>query len=259
MMGNIRPIEKDEISRRLGDAVIGRSLIVMEEASSTNTLLCALAREGVPHGTAMIAASQTSGRGRMGRSFLSPEGGVYMSVLLRELPGQTGADNAIITSLAAVAFRQALQGFCEEYIGIKWVNDLQVGGKKLAGILAQGVMSCDGQLEGVVIGIGVNIGEVPQGVADIACALSEQGEYMRERVAAAMLCALEDTLRRSVTEVMDDYRAHSVVVGRDVTILAQEGDIAARAIGIDDRAHLICETASGERRVLDSGEIRIRL
>ena len=164
----------------------GRTIIKITETGSTNTDLCRMAREGAAHKTVLIAERQTGGRGRRGRSFLSPSGGLYMSILLRELPYD--GDAAIMTSVAAVAFRRALQRFCDEKIGIKWVNDLLINGRKLAGILTEGVVE-QNCIKGVVVGIGVNLEEVPDEVADIACSLG--GAVSAQQAAEAMLDELD--------------------------------------------------------------------
>ncbi len=221
---------------------------------STNTYLLSLARAGAPHGTVIAAREQTGGRGRLGRSFLSPRGGLYMSLLLRDIPY---GDCTVMTAAAAVAFRRALQSFSPDAVSIKWVNDLLVGGKKLAGILAEGVISPAGQLGGMVIGIGVNLGEVPEGVADIACALP--GCVTPEECANALCRALEDILAMPLEAVMAEYRAHCTAIGRRVTVVSAAGEYEAQAVDTDNRARLICLTDDGRRVVLDSGEIRIRL
>lgn len=232
----------------------GWNIINITETGSTNTDLCRMAREGAANKTVLIAERQTGGKGRRGRSFLSPEGGLYMSLLLRELPYD--GDAAIITSVAAVAFRRALQSFCKEQIGIKWVNDLLINGKKLAGILTEGVVE-QNCIKGVVVGVGVNLGAVPAEVADIACSLG--GGADAQHVAEAMLDAMDEILSLSLERVMEEYRTYSVALGHKVLIIGANGEREAQAITTDDRARLICRTESGEILTLNSGEISIKL
>lgn len=232
----------------------GWNIINVEETGSTNTDLCRMAREGAAHRTVLIAERQTGGKGRRGRSFLSPSGGLYMSLLLRELPYDS--DAAIMTSAAAVAFRRALQRLCNEKIGIKWVNDLLINGKKLAGILTEGVVE-QNRITGVVVGVGVNIGKVPDEVADIACSLG--GAVTAQQAAEAMLDELDKVIVLPLGQVMDEYRENSLAIGRRVTVIGADGEREAQAITTDDRAHLICRTDSGEILTLSSGEISIKL
>ncbi len=225
-----------------------------DEIPSTNTYLLGQARVGAPHASVVIAKSQTGGRGRRGRTFLSPDGGLYMSILLRELPYD---DCTVMTAAAAVAFRRALCRLSCADIMIKWVNDLLINGKKVAGILAEGVINPEAGLEGMVIGVGVNLSGVPSGVEDIACALP--GSIDADTAAAELLGALDEILSLPLVEVMDEYRRYSAAIGRKVTVSGAGGEYPALAVDTDDRARLICVTDSGERIVLDSGEIRIRL
>jgi len=232
----------------------GWNIINITETGSTNTDLCRMAREGAAHKTVLIAERQTGGKGRRGRSFLSPEGGLYMSLLLRKLPYD--GDAAIITSVAAVAFRRALQQFSGDKIGIKWVNDLLINGKKLAGILTEGVVE-QNCIRGVVVGVGVNLSRVPAEVADIACALESEADP--QCVAEAMLAAMDEILSLPLEQIMDEYRSHSVALGHRVRIIDADGENEAQAITTDDRAHLICRTDEGEILTLNSGEISIKL
>jgi len=230
------------------------TIIRLDTADSTNTHLLSLARSGAAHGTVVIAREQTAGRGRRGRSFLSPAGGLYMSVLLRQLPYD---DCSVMTAAAAVAFRRALQSFSDETIGIKWVNDLMINGKKTAGILAEGVISADARFEGMVIGVGVNLTEPPAEVADIACALP--GNITCDQAAHALLNSLDEVLDMPLEKVIDEYRQFSAAIGHRVTVVTPTGEYEALAADIDQRARLICITDDGQRTALDSGEIRIRL
>lgn len=142
-----------------------------EEVSSTNAIAKELAENrenhAVPHGTVVLANSQTSGRGRLGRSFESPDGsGLYMSIVLRPYNKQREFDNsisdifdpALVTVAAGVAVVHALKNVCGIDANIKWVNDILIDDKKLCGILAEGVIdACSGMLNAIVLGIGINL------------------------------------------------------------------------------------------------------
>ena len=97
------------------------AVTVVGETDSTNTDLKALALEGAAEGTTLIAETQTGGRGRRGRTFASPEGGVYLSTLLRP---QKAVNPGLFTCLAAVAAARAIESLCDALVDIKWVNDL---------------------------------------------------------------------------------------------------------------------------------------
>ena len=120
--------------------------------ASTNDILREKARAGAPAGIVAVAERQTAGRGRMGRSFLSEEGGLYMSLLLR--PSGSAADAMRITAQAAIAVALAIEKHTGEAAAIKWVNDIYQGGKKVCGILAEGQIGVDG-MDFIILGIGI--------------------------------------------------------------------------------------------------------
>lgn len=250
--------ENDRLSREGVEAYLQSQwgeIVVMHEVSSTNTLLKQRAEEGAAAGTVLIAEQQNAGRGRRGRSFLSPRGGIYMSVLLR--PDMTADRCAFITALTALATAEALDRFTLDEIGIKWVNDLYVKGKKICGILTEGSVEIgSNQLAYMVIGIGINIrGEVPDEIAEIATTLSTDAP--RVQLCAAVLDSLAHALGEDFGEIAARYRARSLALGRNVTVLANPA-YEAKCVDIDDEAHLIVESARG-RETLLSGEISIRL
>jgi BirA family biotin operon repressor/biotin-[acetyl-CoA-carboxylase] ligase len=125
-----------------------------KEVTSTNTLLKDFAAKGAPEGYTLVAQSQTSGRGRLGRSFYSPPGsGLYFSLLLRpRIPVKPAA----LTCLSAVALAESVQSY-DIPCAIKWVNDLYLDNKKAAGILTEGAFEPDGSLSYAIIGIGLNL------------------------------------------------------------------------------------------------------
>lgn len=222
---------------------------VTEESPSTNT---ALKEWGAPSiGTTLIAERQTAGRGRFGRTFHSPEGGLYLSVLVE--PAEA------ITCRAAVAAARAIESLCDLRVEIKWVNDLYVNGRKVAGILAEGVLSPDGTLAAVVLGIGINVGATafPDELRPIATSLGNEGVTLtREDVAAAFLNALS----RALTDptAMEEYRRRNWVVGRQVTVVRGNETYPATAVSITDEGHLVVRTADGVT-TLSSGEVSLRL
>ena len=110
--------------------------VFLEETDSTNRVAKELARQGAKHGTAVLARRQSAGRGRMERRFFSPEGGLYLSVILR--PDIPPEDLPLMTPMAATAVWRAVEKLTGICLGIKWVNDLYLGDKKVCGILCEG-------------------------------------------------------------------------------------------------------------------------
>ena len=141
------------------------------ETASTNLDARRWLQDGAAHGSLVAADRQTAGRGRLGRSFASADGGLYMSVVIKsDLPA------GVLTTLCAVAVRRAIQELTGKTADIKWVNDLQIDGKKICGILCEGVWQGDRPL-GVIAGIGLNIcqREFPEALRDIAASLYPDG------------------------------------------------------------------------------------
>ena len=238
------------------------SVTEYDSLDSTNNLLKKLAAEGSHDGTAAIALTQTGGKGRLGRSFFSPEGcGLYMSVLLRRgIPVELAK---LLTPLAAVAVAEALERCGSKKIGIKWVNDLYADGKKVCGILTESQISSDGSaLNWAVVGIGVNLVEPPCGYPDgikdrAGAAFDSASESLRERAAREILLSLGSRLKSlGSRKFIEDYRARSILTGREVTVLPE--GIPARVKGIDSDCRLIVNTPSGER-LLESGEVSLKL
>lgn len=229
------------------------TVTVLAEIPSTNTALKEMAAQDASIGTTLIAARQTGGRGRLGRQFHSPKGGLYLSNLI--------APTDTATCCAAVAAARAIESLCDAKIDIKWVNDLYLNGRKVAGILAEGVLSPDGALTAVVLGIGINVGEMtfPAELQSIATSLGNEGFALsREDVAAAFLNGLTQTLCAD-TSVMDEYRRRNLVLGRQVTVMRGNETYLATAEAITDAGHLTVRDTDGHTHELSSGEVSIRL
>lgn len=234
--------------------------IVLEETDSTNRVAVELARQGAPEGTAVLALRQTAGRGRRGRSFFSPEGGVYLSVILR--PRLRPEDLCLITPMAADAVCRAVEDCCGKSLSIKWVNDLLLEGRKICGIL------CEGADGAVAAGVGVNYaapeGGFPPELEGIAGALYPHGggPVSREELARAMAERLLEGCRRLERgeDVLEGYRRRSILPGKRIRVHPLAGPaFDARALEIDRRGRLVVQAGDGGLLALDSGEVSVRL
>ena len=151
-------LSAEVISADITAESLGCKVIVLDEVDSTNNYAKKLAAQGALHGTVVAAERQTGGKGRLGRSFSSPKGtGLYMSVIIR--PECSVETASLITSAVSVAAAEAVEELCGGRVDIKWVNDLLAGGRKLCGILAEGVLR-EGRVQSVILGIGINTGSV---------------------------------------------------------------------------------------------------
>ncbi len=230
---------------------------------STNDLVLKRARDGEREGLAIWAQSQRQGRGRRGRSWLSPPGcGLYFSVLLR--PPLPGDHLALISLLAAVAMAEGLAEVGGLPVGVKWPNDLRLGDKKTGGILLE-VESNGGRRPAVVAGVGVNLktppGGYPEAFAErvtsmeaVGCRLPEEGEIVG---------VLLDRLGYWYRELIDSgferarRRWESLCggIGRRAAVSVAEGRAEGTIAGIDAAGRLLLEEPGGNLLPVDSGEI----
>lgn len=232
-----------------------------DTVDSTNNVCKALAAQGLDS-TAVIARAQTAGKGRLGRSFQSPEGGLYLSALWQDCPaGQL----LTVTPLAAVAVCRAVESLCDTDCGIKWCNDVVLHGKKLCGILTELSVSLETQEpEYVVIGIGINCNQTqfPQEL-DMATSLRIEAGRPADvnAIAAALLLELSRMRREFLSRKSDWIAAFSrncLTVGKDIQILRAGTIRQAKATGIGPDAELLVEYPDGTSGSVSSGEVSVR-
>ena len=238
---------------------------VQKSVTSTNTILKERAAKDVPEGCVLVAEEQTAGKGRMGRGFHSPAGhGIYFSLLLR--PDSKAGDAALITSAAAVAAARAIKEVTGVQVGIKWVNDLFVEGKKVCGILTEATFGMEsGMVESAVLGIGINVTRpgkgFPRELESVAGTLADRAvgrDSERCRLVAATLDNFweyyQDLAQR---KFLEEYRTRSIVLGQEIFVLSGDKKISAQALEIDDDCGLIVRYENGETATLSSGEVSV--
>lgn len=315
------------IAAHLRHSELAELISVYDTLESTNLTAKQMAVSGAPHGSVVAAVSQTSGRGRLGRSFFSPkDAGVYFTVILRpdqmtggssaaagtgrdnaaaEGTGSAGADRTssldrgvgsgagtvnpvLMTTAAAVAVSRAIEEVSGREVQIKWVNDLYLDGKKVCGILTEGVTNFEtGTIESIVIGIGINCfrptddfpGDLSSRAASLFSFSSDQpGEasaapraFSKNALIAAAVDQLIDIQSElSGSRFMREYKDRSCVLGKEIlffpggipTATGLPGDDAGDNRGIvedfDDCGGLVVRLADGSTKTLSTGEISIR-
>lgn len=253
-------LHQSEIEQKLNTKRLGRTLVLLNETDSTNNHAKRIAAEGAGEGTVVLAERQTAGKGRLGRSFFSPEdSGIYMSIVLR--PNMELKQTMLLTSMAAVAAAHAIEKVSGVYAQIKWVNDIFLNKKKVCGILTEAGVT-EGSISYVVLGIGVNVGrmEFPDELKNIATSVSNEcgREISRNELIAELLNeveALYDTMEDG--SFLLESRSRSILLGKEVRVITPEGSCPAKAVEIDDMGQLIVETEEG-RQTLNSGEVSVR-
>ena len=252
------------IREKLRTVCFGRSMEIHNDLDSTNTRAKELAAFGAPDGHLVIADTQRMGRGRLGRSFFSPpHTGIYMSLILR--PACSPAEAARITSLTAVAVARAIEALADVDVKIKWVNDLYICGKKICGILSEAGMNMEaGQLDYVVVGIGVNVSpaEFPQELRDIATSIgNETGRTPRRNDLIAEIVNQMEALYGQLESgsFLAESRSRSNVIGRQVLVMESGKKYTAYAENIDDEGRLVIRTEDGGVQHLGFGEVSLKL
>ena len=243
------------------DFLTGGGVQLYSAVGSTNDVARQLLLAGAANGTAVLADTQTAGRGQRGRAFSSPGGsGIYLTVLLRAVTDRFSP--AWLTPASAVLASQALEPFLTRELHIKWVNDLFLDGAKVSGILTEAVPGENGRILGFLIGIGVNFATEPALLPSVAGSLRDVLRVGSGRVeaAAALIRAFREALPKAAADgsFLQEYRRRSLLLGSEVKVVSPSGEsYLAVAEAIDDDCALVVRTASGRRR-LTTGEVSIR-
>lgn len=229
------------------------------ETNSTNDDARALARAGAPEGTVVVAARQLAGRGRLGRRWVSPEGGAYVSVVLR--PPVAPVEAAALPLVVAVGVARGLRSLGVEP-RLKWPNDVWIGDRKVCGILLESAAEGD-RVSWVVAGFGLNVlrGE---GASDEVAHVSDfVAAVTPSRVAAAVLDGVASAYRQwreeGFSRLSDEFEGASVLTGNDVVVSDAAGDpvVRGRVEGIDAEGRLLVRDEGGVTRVA-AGDVTLR-
>ncbi len=239
-------------------------LEVRQRVTSTNTLAKEMAALGAAEGTVLVALEQTEGRGRMGRSFYSPlSSGIYFSLILR--PKLKLEDSLLITTATAVAVSQAIDTVAGVASGIKWVNDIFIGDKKVCGILTEASLNFEsGSLEYAIVGIGINIEtqDFPKEISQVAGSMfceKPTDSPITSILVAEVLNNMAKCMNTLTDQAyLDEYRRRSFLIGKDILVLRGKETLYAKAIDIDARARLVVEYEDGTIEALNSGEVSVR-
>ena len=231
--------------------------------ASTNDTAKELGINGAKENTVIIAKSQTAGRGRLGRSFFSPESsGIYMSILLR--PTVSPEEITLITPAAAVAVHEAIKEICGTDTNIKWVNDIYKNDKKICGILCESTFQSDGYFS--ILGIGINLyspkSDFPEEIKNIAGTVFDTvpDSEIREKLIAKIIDKFNFYYKNlTKKEFMNTYREKSNLIGKTVTFLIDEKEITAIVLDIDDNAQLIVKTNENKTLSLFAGEVSVKI
>ena len=259
-------LHADDLLARLGKTkVIGRDIRVFEETTSTNDVIEKLARDGVKEGVVVFAESQTKGRGRLGRKWMSPtHKGLWFSILLR--PKLSPQETTQLTVASATAVRRAIKTITGLSAEIKWPNDLLIGGKKVVGILTEMSAEVD-CVRHVILGIGVDVNqaanEFPPELRKIATSLKlETGEEIsRAELAVEILRELDFDYARicggKFAQLADEWETGCLTIGKNVSVQMGARLVRGCAEALDDDGALLVRTEHGHLERVIGGDVTL--
>ena len=256
-------LKERRIKRKIGALSKDLPIIVYKTIDSTNTQAKLSADSGQYKDAVFVASAQTAGRGRLGRSFISEGGkGLYLSILLGG-PFAPDFATSLTTYMAVIAARciEKLSGTNPQ---IKWVNDIYLGGKKLAGILTEGKADESGEALGyAVVGIGINLlkQEFDSEVKSIATTLEDEcGKKVDVNTLAAMIVKefFENIPLTGTTEITKEYKSRSFLIGERVNVIKPTETYEALVTDITDKCELVLKLDDGKTEILSTGEVSVR-
>lgn len=231
--------------------IVGSRFFRLSEVESTNEYIKGILRDA-PEGTVVLADVQTAGKGRSGRNWYSPEGGLWMSILLEH------CESCLMPLTAAVAICEAFEPY-DIRLGIKWPNDLFLNGKKVAGILTEVVD------ERAILGIGINL-NVTQFPADLAQKASsvivETKKHLNTQTVYQDVCYSVDKYyhylkEEKIDDLLSKWRDYTIMIGRDVRIELPDRVVMGRVLDVDRQGALIILRADYGVEHVITGDCRL--
>lgn len=257
-------LEQFEIERHLSTNYIGNNIHLYKEVTSTNDIAKKFVDDDAPEGTVIIAEQQTAGRSRKRADWVSPEGGIYMTIILK--PEITLIEASKLTIVTGVALARTLHDHFKIDAGIKWPNDILIGSKKICGILTEAVTDYD-KIKAVLIGVGVDLNidyeDIPEDLKDIATSVKEETneELKRTEILKVFFKEFEEFYEEfkkgNFKKIISEWRRLSSTTGKRVKVYKGNKALEADAVGIDTKGALIVELDDGSLERISSGECKI--
>ncbi len=237
-------MDSNRISAKIHGSWIGRPLVVLDSVDSTMNY--ALRPDCLTHGCAVVACTQTSGRGRLDHVWTSPPGSIYMSVVVR-MDDKHTSTLIQVTSLAIYDVVAKYTGKCPE---IKWPNDILVSSKKISGF----IINSRGQY--AVIGIGLNVNVRPDiaNTTSIKEIIGHDDDI--ESVIADLLDNIEIRYEADQNTQMNEWKKRISTIGKDLSISA-DGIYNGKAVALTDEGHLVVRLLNGEEKVFAAGDVHL--
>jgi BirA family biotin operon repressor/biotin-[acetyl-CoA-carboxylase] ligase len=245
---------------------IGRSIVFSDTVASTNDLAKELAALGAMDGTVVLAETQTRGRGRLCREWISPAGGLWLSTILK--PKLEPSHACKLVFVAGLAVANTLRELYDLAVATKWPNDVLTNGKKMCGILAE-MNTMGRRLNYVVLGIGINanfeVKVFPEALRESATTLQKElgGKVNLERLLRVLLEKLESTYDLFTSQgfpaVMDEWKSFACFLGRHVEVMNTNEEFDGLALDVDGDGSLILRLEDGSMRRVLVGDVSVRV
>jgi len=252
-------LDSDLILSGLETKWLGKNLLCFYEVDSTNVVAASMAQKA-DNGTVILAERQTQGRGRLARSWASPQGGVWMSIILK--PDMPMAHVYRLNMIASIALARAFFGLYGLSAGIKWPNDLLIGDRKICGILMEINAEVD-RLNYVIMGLGINanidVSGFPEEWRSTSLSQEMKRKIMRVELIQRILQEMEEAYEKMGSkEIYEEWRGRSITLGRQVRINSTYGDLYGKAMDLEEDGALIIKTENDLKRVLAGDCIHLR-
>ncbi|MGA3207594.1 MAG: biotin--[acetyl-CoA-carboxylase] ligase [Syntrophales bacterium] len=251
---------------RLSGRRIGNNIHFFTEVESTNDALFRLARDGAPHGTVVIAECQTKGKGRLNRQWQSPPGcNIYASIALRPAIEPVYAPQ--LTLMTSVAVADLLSTYCTGEVTLKWPNDVQIGGRKVCGILAEMSATARGGVDFIVVGIGINVNirkrDFDESIRNMATSLAEEARHNISRL--DLTVKLFDRFDALYTRLLDSgfgsiknaWLSYCDMVGKQARVIFKNDIESGKVLGIDDFGALVISDEKGKIKRVIAGDASV--
>lgn len=259
-------IQVSQLQDGLRTKNLGRNILFCHEVDSTNDWAKEVAMYGAHEGTVLIAETQAKGRGRLGREWISPTGGLWFSLILR--PKLIPAEAVKLTFVAGLAVAKVLREMFDLKVWTKWPNDVLVDGRKICGILTE--MSTTGEtVNFVVVGVGINVNFYvenffPEELKRVATSLENelgrkvQLEELFRILLEKMEALYEQFTKEGLDPILEEWKKYADFLGRKVEIITQNEKLSGLALDIDREGALVLKLEDGTSKRVFVGDVSLR-
>ncbi|MEM3696728.1 MAG: biotin--[acetyl-CoA-carboxylase] ligase [Candidatus Bathyarchaeia archaeon] len=257
----------DEIQEYLQTKKLGKKILFLHKTDSTNDIAKKLANYEASEGTIVVAETQTAGRGRLGREWFSPKGGLYFSTILK--PKITVKESVKLVFVAGLAVAEVLHEKYGLHVETKWPNDVLVGGRKICGILSE--MKTRGEkVDYAIIGVGINANvkvkkEFPEELKTVATSIEDElGRKIKlEELLRLLLENLENVyeqfMKEGFTQVLKKWKRYASFIGKKVEIINEVGRLHCLALDVDDDGALVVRLEDGTVKHVFFGDVSLQI